>query len=375
MDFMDYYITDYKTTNVNATALEDSIMHKGHPVTAGSKILENFISPFSATVITRLPDNGIAIAGKTKMDEFGIDMLFNNTVSGKEPPAGGLDRASGAVRAVADKAVLYTLCNDVFGRYRREAPEHGLCYIHPTYGTVSRFGLIPLVSSMDQIGIVCRNADDGFGLLSLIAGNDPNDGAMFKEKKYRYEKYDKKLCAAVPDICDIPAIHDFAARFNKVRVHLEHFEVYKQLMYILCAAEISANISRYDGIKFGYRAEGYKNLEELYTKTRTEGFGLQTKLAAIAGSMVLSQDHYAPYYQKAMKIRRLIKESLVFDTYDVIVLPLTISKDPYENLSLYALAPLAGLPSITFSHNGTGIQLVADVKNENALYTAWEAVQ
>jgi aspartyl-tRNA(Asn)/glutamyl-tRNA(Gln) amidotransferase subunit A len=116
-------------------------------------------------------------------------------------------------------------------------------------------------------------------------------------------------------------------------------------------------------------------LNDLYVNTRTEALGLETKLAAVMGAMALSQDQYVPYYEKAMKIRRLIKNSLRFDEYDVIVLPTAIGENPYENLSLFALAPLAGLPSISFSYQGEGIQLIANAKNENALITAWEAIQ
>ena len=362
---MSCFITGFDTAGLNAVALEDSIMRKGFPVTAGSKMLENFIAPFDAAVVTRLLEGGAALAGKTEMDEFGIADISEYTPG----------KISGAVRAIAEGKAACALCNDVFGTYRRESAENGLCYIHPTYGTVSRFGLIPLVSSMDQIGVMCKDAVEGFKLLARIAGNDPRDGAMFPEKSYGYGKPEKKLTVAVPGNFDSPALQDFAANFNKTTINLEHFGVYKQVMYILGCAEISNNISRYDGIKFGYRAEGYKGLEDLYTKTRTEAFGLQTKLAAIMGAMVLSHNQYAPYYEKAMKIRRLIKEAFKFDEYDIIALPVTLGDDPWENLSLHALAPLAGLPSVSFSYKGTGIQLLANVKNEGALLAAWEAVR
>ena len=369
---MDYYITDYKVSNPDTVALRDDIMRKGSPATAGSKILENFISPFDATVVTRLLDNGIVIAGKTKMNEFGIDRI-----SADSP-----DDISESIKVVADNVAAFCLCNDVFGKSRRQAAEQGVFYIHPTYGTVSRFGLIPLVSSMDQIGVACKNLSDGFKLLSAIAGNDVNDGAMFPEKNYSYAGANKKITLGVPSSVIKRAnenvqnsIRGFAEKFNSVEIELDYFDAYKQTMYILCCAEISNNINRYDGIKFGYRASGYRGLNDLYVNTRTESFGLETKLAAVMGSMVLSQDQYVPYYEKAMKVRRLIKESLRFDEYDVIALPTAIGENPYENLSLFAFAPLAGLPSISFSYQGEGIQLIANAKNENALITAWEAIQ
>jgi ABC-type cobalamin/Fe3+-siderophores transport system ATPase subunit len=168
------------------------------------------------------------------------------------------------------------------------------------------------------------------------------------------------------------AIMDFIKEFSSTDINLEYFDLYNQVMYILSSAEISSNLSRYDGIKFGYRASGYTNIDDLYIKTRSEGFGLDAKLTAIMGAMILSKDQYGPYYEKAMKIRRLIKESVKFDTYKVIVLPCRISDDPYENLALYSLAPLAGLPSVSFSYKGHGIQLVAGVKKENLLLSTWE---
>jgi len=369
---MDYYITDYKISNPDAVALQDCIMLKGSPVTAGSKILENFISPFNAAVVTRLLDNKTAIAGKTKMLEFGIDRISIDSP----------DAVSESIKVVADNVVSFSLCNDIFGKCRRDAAELGVCYIHPTYGTVSRFGLIPLASSMDQIGVACKNIGDGFKLLSVIAGNDPNDGAMFPEKSYSFAALNKKITVGVPtalvkraDESAQKNIRGFAEIFNQVNIELQYFDLYKQTMYILSCAEISNNISRYDGIKFGWRAAGYGGLNDLYVKTRTEALGLETKLAAIMGSMVLSKDQYVPYYEKAMKIRRLIKNSLRFDKYDVVVLPTAIGENPYDNLSLFSLAPLAGLPSISFSFNGVGIQLIANAKNENALLTALEALR
>jgi aspartyl-tRNA(Asn)/glutamyl-tRNA(Gln) amidotransferase subunit A len=370
------YITDYNNVSgANTVALEDSIMQKGKPVTAGSKILEHFISPVDAAVVTKLTENNYKIAGKTQMDEFG---------------AFGFSRGclSGATEAVKSGRAEFAVCNDLFGKYRREAAENNLCYIHPTYGTVSRYGLIPAASSMDTLGICCKDLTSGFGLLSKIAGNDEKDGVMFPEKTYSYSKTDKKLVVAVPEnvterLNDAAQknIKGFAAKFSSVNITLKYFDLYKQVMYILSSAEISNNTNRYDGIKFGFRAENYKGVNDLYIKTRTQGFGANVKLAAIMGAFVLSQDNYVPYYEKAMKIRRLIKESLRFDEYDIIILPVDISAnsgdaendgDMYENISLFALANLAGLACVSFSYGGQGIMLVSEAKNENALLTAWE---
>jgi len=347
--------------------LEDAIMRKGWPAKAGSKALDNFTSPFDATVVTRLRDNGITVTGRAGMNEFGLPLIVSQETSD----------ICDAVDAVVAGTASLALCNDLFGTYRRRAAEAGLCYVHPTYGTVSRFGLIPLACSMDQVGIVCKHPADGFTILSVIAGNDPKDGAMFPEEEYAYAKTSEKLRIGVPsavvdraDEGTRMSIRSFASEHTSIDIELEYFDVYKQVMYILACAEASSNLMRYDGVKFGYRSGAYRNLNELYVNSRTEALGLEAKLASIMGFMVLSQGNYEIYYEKAMKLRRLIKESLRFDEYDVVILPATLGGDPYKNLSLYALAPLAGLPSVSFSFEGQGMQLIADVKNENALLTA-----
>ncbi|MCL1806685.1 MAG: amidase family protein [Oscillospiraceae bacterium] len=283
-------------------------MQKGLPATAGSKSLEGFIAPFDATVVTLLGDK----TGRFKLGEFGLSKP-------KQLPDGTL------------------LCNDVFGHIRRMAAENGMFYIRPTYGTVSRYGLIPTASSMDQIGILCKDPNEGFALLEQIAVADAKDGAMAGNTLPKEEPPRKR------DISE---------------------EIQELVLTVLAYAEISNNISRYDGVKFGFRAAGCTGLESLYTKTRTEGLGLEAKLAAVTGCAVLSQEHYETIYVKAMKIRRLIKESVRFDKAEI------VKVTPGS-----PLAVLCGLPSLTFSHKGEGIQLIANVSNEKALLSEWEAMQ
>lgn len=367
---MGYYISDFEKSGENAVALEDNILLKGKPATAGSKMLENFIAPYSATVVEKLLEKGYTIAGKTKMDEFGIGKMWEKTPEETLP----------AVKVVADGLAEFSLCSDIFGERARQAAENGCCYIRPSYGTVSRFGLVPLATSMDQIGIVCKNLGSGFKLLCHMAGKDPKDGAMLPEKEYCYGKSQEEIKIGLPagiiKKADEPtraAIKDFAQKFEHKEMELEYFDVYKQVMCVLSSAEISANTNRYDGIKFGYRASAYKSMQELYTKTRTEGFGSGVKFAAIVGTMVLSQEQYGKYYEKAMKLRRLIKEAVKFDEYKLILLPLKIGDDAYENLALYALAPLLGLPCISFMHRGQALLLLANTNGENLLLSAGEA--
>ena len=345
-------------SDITGVILEDSIMQKGRPAAAGSKMLEIFISPLDATVVTRLESAGKNILRAAEMPELGI-------------PDWGADMlgVSGAVNAVADGVAAAALCNDCSGAARRQAARRGLRYIHPTYGTVSRYGLIPVASSMDQIGVVCGDVEEGFRVLSKIAGYDPKDGAMFPDTEYSYGPDRKNLKIGVPsNIFDKPP--EFTGNFETVSFELKYFDVYSQVMQILCCAEIMGNINRYDGVKFGYRSDAYGDLGELYAKSRAEAFGSSVKLAAIMGAFVLSQENYTQYYDKAMRIRRLIKESLDFNKYDAIIMPV-FDGDPHRQFTLGTLPQLAGLPSVTAPANG-GISLIADVKCENILFSALE---
>jgi aspartyl-tRNA(Asn)/glutamyl-tRNA(Gln) amidotransferase subunit A len=273
--------------------IDDSIMQKGKPVTAGSKMLENFIAPFDAEVITRLNEP----TDRVKLSEFGLS-------------------APGELPAPL-------LCNDVFGHVRRQAAAQGFSYLRPTYGAVSRVGLVQTAASMDQIGIAAKTPSEAFALIEKIAG-------PFKDSPLPYPIRRTKMTPPYKNIC-------------------------KPVFHILAYAEISCNLSRYDGIKFGFRAEGYNGPDSLYAKTRTEGLSLEAKLAAIVGCMVLSQGYYNKYYVKALTARRIIKESLRFDEYDILELPVESH-----------LAVLCGLPSLTVG----GVQLVADAGNEKLLCEA-----
>ena len=394
---MEHYRTKCPT-GVKTAAPEDTIMQKGRPATAGSGILKNFIAPFDATVVTRLEEAGIHISGQAGMDEFGIAGLFED--AGEMMP--------GAVSAVAEGTAGFALCNDYTGSTARRAAMNGLCYIHPTYGTVSRYGLIPAAASMDQIGIVCKNPIEGFEILSIIAGHDPKDGAM-DSRNSEFGILNSELGRQIIGIpVNVSAGNaeknphtEFTKNFNTVNIELKFFDIYPQVMQILCCAEISNNINRYDGIKFGYRAEDFKDLHELYTKSRTEAFGQETKLALITGAMVLSKENYEKYYDKAMRIRRLIKESLEFDKYniiscadgrnesnlrnhfapgcagtakyDIIALPAT-GAGPRDKLALHALPRLCGLPAVTIPSSGGGITLIADAHREDILIEALRSV-
>lgn len=345
-------------------AFEQCVMQKGKPATAGSRMLENFIAPFDAAVVEKARAAGFMDAGRAGMDEFALPAL----------PADGPEAVSEAVLAVSQGRADAALCNDLFGKIRRQAPENGVCYIHPTYGTVSRYGLIPSACSMDQIGVVCGSLDTGFAALAAIAGKDGRDGAMLGDASFSYAADARKLRVALPAFGRGAEAQAFAGGFETASLDLAHFDVCPQLMAILAFAEISNNISRYDGLKFGRRTGNYRTLSELYARSRGEGFGLRAKLAALIGTKALCADEYAVMYDKAMRVRRLVKESLAFDAYDVIALPSRADGDPVRALSAYALPQLAGLPSVSFPFGGGGVQLIAKAGGECDLYSAWKQV-
>ncbi|MDR2599964.1 MAG: hypothetical protein LBC73_06775 [Oscillospiraceae bacterium] len=240
--------------------LEESIMQKDIPATAGSKMLESFISPIDATVVTRLKATDIKIVGRYAFSEFGISGLFREYQEKK------------LTKALENADVM--LCNDFTGAIAKATKSCGMFYIQPKYGTVSRYGLIPSVCSLDQIGVLCKDLDVGQKVLEIISGYDPKDGIMNPDENAQARDEEKP----------------------------PHSDIQKQIKQIICCAEFMGNMSRYDGVKYGYRAKDYKDLTEMYTKSRTEAFGEDVKLAIMIGAMVLSSENYDRYYDKARKL-------------------------------------------------------------------------
>jgi len=335
--------------------LQSSIMQKGQPATADSMMLEDFIAPLTATVIEHLESAGVQITSRIKTSEFGASGLFGTQGTqgdGSLVFSAHPDKNSDLLlRTQENRPPVFdnpdfALCNDYTGTISQAAAGQGLYYIHPTYGSVSRYGLIPSVSSMDQIGVLCKSPEVGFHILKLITGYDSRDGVMIEDKlqsaNHKAQERDDKSQSKI-----------YKSRIRKCEFESEYSEIFPQIMQILCCAELSNNISRYDGIKFGHRAKGYSSLQELYTKSRTEAFGEDVKLAAIIGAMVLSQENYTRYYDKAMRLRRLIRDSLEFDKYDVIETECPL------------LSRLCGLPSLSTPE----IVYIADAGREDVLET------
>ena len=348
-------------------AVDDTIMIKGVLSSAGSAMLENYKAPFSAETVEKLQKNKVAVVGKTKVNEFGISGCFF------ENPK------DASLLAVKDQLVDAALCNDFSGDARRLAVLNGIYYIHPTYGIVSRYGLIASVSSADAVGLAFADPDAGFKLLQYIAGHDDKDGTSRPAVSYEY-KADRDIknmktayIGNVKNIASEKYVEDLkSAGVDVVTVDLKYLDYAAEIYQILSSAEISNNISRFDGVKFGIRAEEFRGINELYLNTRGTLFSAGTKLTAIIGSMVLSDKYYKQNYDKSMRIRRLIRDELIglLETYDVLITPLKGTGDDFGDTAFTALANLAGLPALSIPvKDGAGVQLIAKPLDENALYS------
>lgn len=325
--------------------IKDNICTKGIKTTCGSKMLENFISPYDATIMEKLNNEGLINIGKMNMDEFAMGSSTENSAIKKTKNPWNLNTvpggsSGGAAAAVAANLVPWALGSDTGGSIRQPAALCGVVGLKPTYGLVSRYGLVAYASSLDQIGPVTKDVYDSAMLLNLIAGHDPRDTTSINVPKPDYTKALKNdvkgLKIAVPK-------EFFAEGLNpEVKAKLEEaMDKYRELgavveevsldiseyslatYYIISCAEASSNLGRFDGIRYGYRSENGETLRDIYFNSRSEGFGPEVKRRIILGTYVLSSGYYDAYYKKAQQARTLIKNEFnrVFKDYDVILAP------------------------------------------------------
>lgn len=384
---MRYYINEIDKSGT--IAVDDTILVKDVPATAGSKMLENFKPLFSAEVVERLEKAGYTVSGKTNVGEFGLDLMGETSYFADE--ANGIALKGAAAELVKNKKIKAALNVDLNGAPRRAAAVSGVDFLKPTYGTVSRYGVIACACSGEQVGVTAENAEGIKEILSVIAGHDSKDGTSLPEEKYEYslneDVSDMKICL-VTELYD-KASDEVKAKldaFVKVleskgakveRVSLDVVFAAQTAWQILSSAEACNNLSRFDGVKYGYRTAEYKNIDELYVKSRTEAFSFLTKATIIYGSAVLAKDKYEICYDKSLRIRRVVltKVKELLSSYDAILAP-ACSKLTFENYdtkdaftrvfdeSLYtAVASVTGLPAIV-----TGsVQLIADSFKESTL--------
>ena len=335
---MNEYIT--KICETGNIAVDDTILVKGVPATAGSKMLDGFKPLFSAEAVTRLETAGYTVAGKTATGEFGLDLV--GEFSYYAPQEGTLKGA--AAELVAKGDVKAALGVDMNGTTRRAAALSGVSFLKPTYGTVSRYGVISCAASGEQLGVYAKDTAGISEIMSIIAGHDDKDGTSLPEEKYDYSidaVNGKKVCI-VKELLDkaddavkakVLAVAEAleADGVTVETVSLDIFDLANTAWQILMCAETCNNVSRYDGVKYGHRAAKYRNIDELYVNSRTEGFNFLTKTVILYGSDVLSKNRYKDCYDKSLRVRRVVSEKMaeLFASYDAVLTPVC-SKASYE---------------------------------------------
>ncbi len=394
---MKLYINKNETVSTPAVILDDMMLTTELPTTAGSKMLDGYMSLFSAEAVNKLQAVGYSIAGKANVGEFGIDLLGETSYYGAVTDANGnLSLASAELLKNGDAKAAVGL--DVNGAQRRAAALGGLVYIKPTYGTVSRFGTIPAACSGECVGVMANTVSDCKDVLDAIVGHDDKDGTSLPEDKCALVKTGaanlKKAAVITTFTKDIDSataekIAAAKASLEADGVSVDEIECdvlafAKTAWSALFCAELCNNVSRYDGVKYGHRTENYTTIGELYTNSRTEAFGELTKAAILYGSETLSDDNYMPVYDKSMRVRRVIVEALakLFEEYDVLILP-ACSKAAYTEAdttankyisfdeALYtAPASISGIPAAVAG----GVQLLGKAFSENTLFEAAKIV-
>ncbi|HEY5658485.1 MAG TPA: Asp-tRNA(Asn)/Glu-tRNA(Gln) amidotransferase subunit GatA [Myxococcota bacterium] len=398
-------------------AIKDVMVHRGECTTCASRILEGFVSPYSATAVEKLEAAGAVIVGSTNMDEFAMGSSTEHSCYGptRNPwntacTAGG--SSGGSAAAVAAGIVPAALGTDTGGSIRQPASFCGVVGIKPTYGRVSRWGLVAFASSLDQIGVFARTAADAGRVLEVIAGHDEKDSTSVPEPVPAFAKaldgdvsglvvglprefmveegLDAGVLAAVRE-----AVEELARAGAEVReVSLPHTEYAVATYYLIATAEASSNLARYDGVRYGRRAADVTGLTDMYTRTRAQGFGVEVKRRIVLGTYVLSAGYYDAYYRKAQQVRTLLRRDFerAFAGCDVIATPTSpevafrLGAKTDDPLRMYlsdiytVSANLAGLPGISIpcgSAGGlpVGLQLLAAPLREATLLRVADAFE
>ncbi len=395
-------------------AIKDNICTNGVKTTCASRMLENFTPIYDATVIKKLEEAGAIVIGKTNMDEFAMGSSTETSYMKKTKNPWDLTRvpggsSGGSAAAVSSDMAFAALGSDTGGSIRQPASYCSVVGLKPTYGLISRFGLIAFASSLDQIGPFTKTVEDAALMLNVIAGHDEKDTTSADIEKQDYTKallndVSGKTIGIPTDFItdginkDVRAAYDEAIATLKnagaaiKEIKLEYAKYSLATYYIIATAEASSNLGRYDGIRYGYRAKDFNDLEDLYRKSRTEGFGAEVKRRIMLGTYVLSSGYYDAYYKRAQQVRTLIVENFkkAFEECDVIMIPTapnTSFKFGAHNASplemyledIYTVpVNMAGLPAVSvpggFDSNGMpiGIQFIAKAFDEkNMLQVAY----
>lgn len=396
--------------------LKDVIAVAGQPLTASSKMLANFVSPYDATVTQKLKNAGAICWGRLNLDEFAMGSSTENSANGPTANPWDLTRvpggsSGGSAAALAAGEAIATLGSDTGGSIRQPAAFCGILGLKPTYGLVSRYGLVAFASSLDQIGPFTRTVEDAALVLSAIAGHDERDSTSFKievpdyraelaerrgpwrigiPKEYFADGLDPEVGAAVEK-----AIAFYQSRGCTIKeVSLPHTRYCLDTYYVIATAEASSNLARYDGVRYGHRSKDAKDAVDLYFKSRAEGFGPEVKRRIILGTYVLSSGYYDAYYVRAQKVRTLIRQDFLnaYREVDVLLTPTTPTAafkigEKADPLALYLCdiytigVNLAGLPGMSvpcgFTASGLpiGLQLIGQPFQEAELLAIAQAYE
>ncbi|MFZ2484357.1 MAG: Asp-tRNA(Asn)/Glu-tRNA(Gln) amidotransferase subunit GatA [Minisyncoccia bacterium] len=387
-------------------AIKDNILFEGHKVSAASKMLENFVAPYDATVVKKLKEAGATIVGRTNMDEFAMGSSTENSAYGLTKNPHDLTRVAGGTSGGSAAAVAAGMCDmalgsDTGGSIRQPAAFCGVVGLKPTYGRVSRSGLIAFASSFDQIGPITKTVTDAEILYNIISGTDPMDSTTISDNTHQKGKKFSKTIGVPKAFIESEGIsvevkENFTETVKKFEnlgykimdVELPNLAKGLAVYYIIQPAEASSNLARFDGVKYGLHKEG-QNVIEDYFKTRGEGFGKEVRRRIILGTYVLSSGYYDEYYGEAIKVRNLITQELrdLFKGVDLMLTPTTPSpawkmgeksKDPLEMYleDIFTVhANISGCPAISLPSGFVGklplgIELTADLGREDNLFIA-----
>ncbi len=398
-------------------AFKDNMCTDGVLTTCGSKILNNFVPPYNATVVDKLNNAGCVMLGKANMDEFAMGSSTETSYYKKTKNPWDLEKvpggsSGGSAAAVAACEVAFALGSDTGGSIRQPAHYCGLVGLKPTYGAVSRYGLVAYASSLDQIGPFTKDVEDMTLVMNTLIGHDKKDSTSFPQEYPDYtgalNQDIKGMKIALPKeffghgIKDEVrnAVMNAAKKYEQMGAIIEDVDMPKSdyalpTYYLIACAEASSNLARYDGIRFGYRAQNIESLDDLYKKTRSEGFGDEVKRRIILGTYALSSGYYDAYYKKAQQVRTLIKQEFdnVFSKFDVILTPtgpstaFKFGKNSDNPLEMYmediCTVPIniAGVPAMSmncgFDNEGMpiGMQLIGKHFDEFTIFKLAHAME
>ena len=399
-------------------AIKDNICTKGVKTSCASKILGDFAPVYNATVIEKLENEGAIVLGKVNMDEFAMGSTCETSAYGETKNPWDLTKvpggsSGGAAASVASKEAVIALGSDTGGSIRQPAAYCGVTGFKPTYGSVSRFGLIAYASSLDQIGPIAKDVADCAAAMDVICGIDKNDGTSLdigtpdylknlnddvKGMKIGLPKECFETKGLDPEVAEsVKSVAEVLKQKGAIveEISLPFLDYVIPTYYIIAAAEASSNLSRFDGVKYGFRAKDYDGLTDLYNATRSEGFGDEVKKRILLGTFVLSSGYYDAYYRKALKVKAVIKQKFdeIFQNYDFILCPVAPTTAPKigdslsDPMQMYlsdiftVSVNIAGLPGLSvpcgFDKSGmpVGAQLIGQVLSEQKVLNAGFAFQ